>query len=1050
MDRRVIRIGMLLSGSGFCALIYQIAWLRELRLVFGASTAASAAVLAIFMGGLGLGGALLGGVADRRSVPLRFYSTLEFGIAISAALSPLLLSLIRTLYIQTGGSYVLGMGGATVFRLALSALVLGVPTFLMGGTLPAAARAAAGRDDPARATVAILYGLNTVGAVFGAFIATFFFIEAFGTRWTLWMACLINVLVAFLARSLSREMTPDLNDDSTASKSMHQAAPSWFVLTAAGAVGFAFLLMEIVWYRMLGPLLGGSTYTFGLILSVALLGIGLGGAAYALWSPRRSPTILAFASTVALEAVFVAFPWALGDRLAVLAHTLRGLEALGFYGHVFGWSVVTSIVVLPAAFVSGIQFPMLIALLGQGSDDVGRHTGRAYAANTLGSIAGSLAGGFGALPLLGAVAAWQCVVTTLALLALAAVLLELLRGGGARRLATPALIVAAAIVLIVLPIGPTAAWRHSGIGVGRSLLDSSDANSLTLSIIETRRRIRWEQDGRESSVGLQMLSGTAFIVNGKNDGNARFDASTQVMLGLTSAIFHPAPRGAFVVGMGTGSSAGALAAVETIERVDVAELEPATLEMARRSAAVNYDAMDQSKIHVIVGDARELLLTIPRTYDLIVSEPSNPYRAGVASLYTREFYEAVKSRLGPGGIFSQWVQAYEIDGATFRTIYATLASVFPYVETWQTNDLDLLLLSSQQPFVYDADTLRRRIQIEPFRSSLLNTWNVIDLEGVFSHYAANSAFPAVATRGIGARLNTDDRTLIEFEFARTVGQDLTFTPNELRNTAFDYGMFRPQDLRGVVDWVEVEEQRMHIATLMDHKISKRELLSEPVRRRAEAFANFIDADLAAVFDEWRAQPRAPKYPLEMIVAGEAAAEAGDAGALTLADALAQYMPVDAMLIRARYLFRIGEVAPAARALADSFIELRTNPWPNSLLVERALNLAQELAKKGPETASVLLEALSGPYAVYVYEDLRMEMAVDVASNISPATAVPYIEAYEPNPIWTREFLAYREFAYRDTGHPLAKSALHDLVAFDRALSKGFSEIIGGPAQSAPR
>ncbi|MEK7793475.1 MAG: fused MFS/spermidine synthase, partial [Candidatus Hydrogenedentota bacterium] len=619
------------------------------------------------------------------------------------------------------------------------------------------------------------------------------------------------------------------------------------------------------------------------------------------------------------------------------------------------------------------------------------------------------------------------------------------RGGGVRRLATPVLIVAVAVVLIALPIGPTAAWRHAGIGAGRSLLDSSNANSLTRSILETRRYTRWEQDGRESSVGLQMLSGVAFIVNGKNDGNARFDASTQVMLGLTSAIFHPAPRSAFVVGMGTGSSAGALAAVETVERVDVAELEPATLEMARRCGAVNFNAMDQAKVHVIVGDARELLLTIPRTYDLIVSEPSNPYRAGVASLYTREFYEAVKTRLEPGGIFSQWVQAYEIDGATFRTIYATLASVFPYVETWQTNDLDLLMLASQDPFAYDADALRRRIQTEPFRSALLNTWNVIDLEGVFSHYAANSAFPAAATRDVGARLNTDDQTLIEFQFARTVGQDLTFTPDELRNTAFDHGMFRPQTLRGEVDWVEVEEQRMHIATLMEHKISKRELLSEPVRRRAEAFANFIDGDLAAVFEEWSAQPRKPKYPLELIVAGEAAAEAGDVEALTFAEALAQYMPVDATIIRARYLFRTGQAAPAARALADGFIALRTDPWPNSLVVERALKLAQEMAKKGPEIASVLLEALSLPYAVYIYEDLRMEMAVDVASNISPATAVPYIEAYEPNPIWTREFLAYREFAYRDTGHPLAKRALRDLAAFSRALSKGLSEIIGGPA-----
>jgi hypothetical protein len=166
---------------------------------------------------------------------------------------------------------------------------------------------------------------------------------------------------------------------------------SWrFVMIAAASVGFAFMLMELVWYRMLGPILGGSTFTFGLILVIALLGVGLGGAGYALASSNRRPTVNAFALTCALEALCIALPYALGDRIAMLALVLRPLGALGFDGQILGWAIITLIVVFPAALIAGYQFPMLIALLGAGREDVGRHTGFAYAANTAGAIGGSL------------------------------------------------------------------------------------------------------------------------------------------------------------------------------------------------------------------------------------------------------------------------------------------------------------------------------------------------------------------------------------------------------------------------------------------------------------------------------------------------------------------------------------------------------------------------------------------------------------------------------------------------------------------------------------
>jgi len=394
-------VALLLVGSGFCALVYEVAWLRMLRLVFGVSTAASAAVLAIFLGGLGLGGLLLGRRADRAPSPLRLYADLETGVAVAAAATPLLVAVVARLYFLLGGTAVLGLAGATVLRLALAVAVLGLPAVLMGGTLPAAVRAVERGADAGRRGAGLLYGANTLGAVGGSLYATFLALELLGSNLTVWSASLLNLVLALAARLLAaRAGAPAVTPRESTEPAPAAAAPVALVLVAAAAVGFAFLLMELVWYRMLTPLLGGSTYTFGLILTVALAGIGAGGLVYGAGAPARRPTLVGFATTCVLEALCIALPYALGDRLAVLAMQLRPLGFLGFGFLVVVWLAVTMLVVLPAAVVAGYQFPLLVGLLGAGERRVGREVGLAYASNTLGAIVGSLAGGFGLIPLL--------------------------------------------------------------------------------------------------------------------------------------------------------------------------------------------------------------------------------------------------------------------------------------------------------------------------------------------------------------------------------------------------------------------------------------------------------------------------------------------------------------------------------------------------------------------------------------------------------------------------------------------------------------------------
>ncbi len=706
MNRRFALIGLLLMGSGACALIYQVTWLRELRLVFGSTTAAASAVLAIFMGGLGVGNFLLGRRTDKQPNPLAFYALLEGLIAIAVGLSPWLIDASRAVYIALGGQMALGPLGAAAVRLALSAFILLAPTLLMGGTLPAAVAAASTPEDENRRRAAILYGINTLGAVGGAMASTFFMLPMLGTRLTLWSACLVNFGVSASAWFLSRHRLVTAPAVAPAAKPSARNKPARgslhpvgggrplpqpiHVYVAAGVVGFAFMLMELVWYRMLAPILGGTTYTFGLILSVALLGIGLGGALYPLCFRGRRPSLQSLSLTCGLEALFLAIPFALGDRLAVAAAMLHESNRLGFLGEVLGWSAIALIVVLPGAIASGVQFPVLIALLGRGDKDVGRQVGSTYAFNTLGGILGSLAGGFGLIPLLSAVGAWRAVGITLAgLCAYLALVAARTQRPWRNRLA-PVGIGVVAVVLLGFA-GPTAVWRHSDIGAGRARLPKPwTENARIMWENGQRRGILWQADGVEAGVAIAVDNGLSFMVNGKCDGNAIDDACTQIGLGILPAALHPNPKTCFVVGLGTGETAGWLGKIPSVQRVDAVEIEPALDEMVRRCAPVNGDVLHNPKVHVIYNDAREVLLSGRRTYDLIASEPSNPYRAGIANLFTREFYEAAAGRLNRGGLFIQWLQAYETDQTTVFTVLATLRSVFKHVEIWQSKHDDML------------------------------------------------------------------------------------------------------------------------------------------------------------------------------------------------------------------------------------------------------------------------------------------------------------------------------------------------------------------------
>jgi len=1034
MLTRPLLVATLVVGSGFCALVYETAWIRLLRLVFGASTAASAAAVGIFMAGLGVGSVVFGRRADRADNGLALYSKLEYGIALSAGCSPFLIELVRAVYLWTGGTVALGTPGATVVRLLLTALALGVPTVLMGGTLPAVARAVASSSDAARRHVALVYACNTLGAVCGVVVTTFLLLEVFGLRTSIWLVCLLNLLVATLARSLARSATPqetaaEPEGPATPEDGASHAATVRLVLIAAGLVGFAFFVMELVWYRTLAPILGGTSYTFGLILATALLGIGAGGLLYSLGGQRRRPTLLVFALTCSLEALFLLVPFAAGDAVAAFAMLSRTLAAWGLPGLSLSWAVVTAVVVLPAATVAGYQFPLLVAILGRGSRAVGRQVGQAYAANTAGAITGSLAGGFGLLPLLTAPGAWRAMGALLVGLAVVSLVVGL-RGGGRRRAAVLPLVVAVICALLATARGPTAFWRHSPIGVGRTPGHFDSSQELSAYVRDMRRGVVWETEGVESSVAMRLGDSYSFIVNGKSDGNARVDAPTMVMAGLAGALLHPDPRRALVIGLGTGETAGWLAQVPGMERVDVVEIEPEIRHVAELCKAVTFDVLADPKVHLYDGDGREFLLTSDEQYDLIVSEPSNPYRAGIASLFSKNFYEAVASRIGDNGTFLQWMQAYEVDAKTIRTVYATVGSVFPEVETWALHQTDMLLMARLSPTDHDLARVRERAAQEPFASGLALTWGVEGAAGLYTGYVASAELARRLAAGEQGEINTDDMPLLEFGFARGVGGRAGFRPTDVLVLARRLGLDRPPVTGGHLDWDLVEDQRTARALYGALPASRVTTTDAVVRRRVAARQAYNDDRPGVALSTWRGQDRPPAGHADQAMLCELLAVAGDPELPACADGLARYGAAAADLARGVWSTARGDRTAAAEALVRGLSGLRTDPWAFRGIVTRALSAADRVAAGDAAAARRLFEALAQPFAAGIREEARLHARVGLASRTGvDAHCVQALAGFEPHTPWTLQFLRARYACYAKNRHALEGRALEDLQGF---------------------
>ncbi|MCC7376076.1 MAG: fused MFS/spermidine synthase [Verrucomicrobiales bacterium] len=1060
-------LATLLLLSGACALIYQTAWLREFRLIFGGSTPSAAAVLAIFMGGLGLGGIWFGRRAESTPDLLRLYAKLEIGIGVTAALTPLLLSLARQVYLKTGGVLMLGSAGAAVAQLVLAIVVIGVPCFLLGGNLPPAVKWIETDEDRQRGALGVIYGCNAFGALLGVLIGTFWSLEALGTRATLWCAAAINVLLGVVAWQVAQRTRDTVVEKSTAppvpvaklgaggwgaaaQNPVVERAPARFLYGAAGVTGFTFFVTELVWYRMLTPLLGGSVYCFGLILATVLLGIAIGGWLYR-WIFAGRPGAVTLGSLALIstaQAVAMAIPWALGDRLAVMSFHLQQARAFGFGGLILGFGVTTAALAGLPSVLAGIQFPLLVGLLGEGRREAARQVGTAYAANTFGAILGSLAGGFFLIPWLTAPGCWRLAVAlTLGLGFVALLLWE--RPWKPGPMFGTVLLGGLAVAMAFHARGPTGAWRHTALGYGIVRQLPGYEAELEGRLRSHRREVAREYDGRESSIAvLRGDEGWALFSNGKADGSALSDAGTQIMLGLVGALQHPGPKSAFVIGLGTGTSAGWLADVRGMERVDVVELESRVVDVARDFfTPVNRGALSKTNVHVIIGDAREVLLATRQRYDLVVSEPPNPYRAGVANLFTQEYYRAVRDRLAPEGIFSQWLQGYQLDAESLQLVYATLLSVFPSVETWVTQENDLLFVCHQAVPSYSLSGVKSRIMESPMGEAIARAWQVSTVEGFFAHHVAGTATARRAAAGVRA-VNTDDRNLLEYGMARSQLGRASFRYQSLMASAFDAGDDLPPHLRGSLNLDAVLEARVMMLAQDENLTDAPPTLQGDALARATAMISWGRGDFAGVMNSWHGPAI---HHVERLMLAISASRAGTPEqARPLIELVGTGWPADQAIARGWLAFRHGTPEEAVRHVLDALRILKFSPWVHRISLLSLAELSTRLGIARPQDADALLQSWREPLAAGLLSRAAPEVWFRLAMHTPISRRLEVLEAMGPDFPWTREFLAFRVAVLGEAGSPLALEARDDFVRYLAQEGKEFGDVLAPlPAPGAP-
>jgi spermidine synthase len=733
--------------SGATALIYEVLWTRMLALTFGNTVYAIGIVLMAFMGGLSLGSYIFGKWADKGKNLLKGYGVLEILIGISALVTPAALDHIASLHVSLSPlsmhrwelleiEYLFSM-------LVLVMLVLVVPTTLMGGTLPIISRYFIHSEKDLGKRVGALYSINTIGGIFGTFLVGFFLIRLFGLSLSLKIAVLINICVGIGSYYLGirRSVTSVQESGPVRDRSLGYR----YALIAFFLAGFASMIYQVAWTRLLISVIGSATYSFSLILMGFLLGIGLGSMIVAYISRKRWLGFVHFSyieisiGLIGLGTIvfFNMFP-------SLVLDGLRLTDSI-FYTMELEFALIVLYIAIPTTLM-GAAFPIIVGVYRDQQENRATNIGKVYSVNTLGAVLGSGIAAFWLLPSFGTVISIKTAAFMNIMVGLAGFLVL-------KKKRTFA-IACALLILPFTPIDIPSNLLHTGVAIYGKSRDFS---------LEQRDRFDlFVKEGLNATISVSafydgMLN---LATNGKTDASTGDDMSTQLAMGYFPTLLHDNPEDVLIVGFGSGVTVRAALEISDVNEVDCVEIEPAVFEAAEYFDSVNEGVYLHPRAIYFVDDARSHIIASKKKYDVIISEPSNPWISGIGNLFSKEFYEISLSRLKEDGIFAQWVQLYSMDMNSLKTILKTFSSIFPESSVWQASKYDIMLIGHKGPFQgLDYSKLSKKL-IGTATWDLKAYLNISDPMDLFSYYIMGPE--GIRAFSAGADLNTDDKPLLEF------------------------------------------------------------------------------------------------------------------------------------------------------------------------------------------------------------------------------------------------------------------------------------------------
>jgi spermidine synthase len=784
--------------SGLAALIYQVTWTRLLTLHMGHTTAAVSTVVAAFMCGLA-GGAILGGrLAPRFTLQRSFYSYM-FLEALVAGVALLLPSILAALIPVLSWSYRDGAPNLLfpTIRLLFCLVIIVIPACALGATFPIAARCYVRGSDRLGRAAATLYVTNTAGAALGALAAGFLLIPRIGVFGTTLVGVGANAMAIAGAWMVARSPIGAAPDDTSPAdadargsarrkgrKTFKSRVPESPLLPGQlrlaaivlGLSGLAGLLYEIAWTRVLSLIIGPTTYAVAATLAGIISGIAVGSLLGSQIAKRSHQPALWLAVALSGTAIAVSgSSWIAGGPLLRLVAQQLAASSVGFDQLLVQHVIAATTLALTTAIGLGAAFPLSLELVSRNEPLNVRQLGVIYGVNTLGAVAGSLMAGFVFIPWIG---------LQLTLLAAGGILVidACIVAGSARLIGRTRLValLPAAIAVVILIISPpwdrnllsSGAYKYARDAAndyrrasGTAQLSRAGQDGFDLEAALGAGQLLYYRDGAASTVSVKRRTGAlSLAIDGKVDASNSGDMLTQRALAHLPLLLHPNPRDVAIIGLGSGVTLGS-ALTHPIASADVIEISPEVVEASRLFSADNSSALEDPRSRLIVGDGRTHLLLSSRKYDVLISEPSNPWITGVAALFTREFFLTARNRLAPGGIICQWAHTYDISEGDLRSIVATFASVFPNGTMWLVGQGDLLLVASAEPLTSQLGNIERGWR-DPRIAADLRAVSANEPFELWSLFAGGPQELMRYAADVG--LQTDDRMALEFSGPRAL------------------------------------------------------------------------------------------------------------------------------------------------------------------------------------------------------------------------------------------------------------------------------------------